>query len=80
MAVRPMFAVLLFVCATVLVPAQSGDNLYVVRNVRVFDGESIAERQTVVISEGKSPRWAPRLRCRQALRKLPAKDARCSRA
>jgi imidazolonepropionase-like amidohydrolase len=48
-----MLAALLLVCATSLLPAQSGNNLYVIRNVRVFDGESVAERQTVVISDGK---------------------------
>lgn len=54
MAVRSASAALLLVCATSLLPAQSGsNNLYVIRNVRVFDGESVAERRTVVISEGK---------------------------
>ena len=53
MVLRPMLAALLLVCATSLLPAQSGNNLYVIRNVRVFDGESVAERQTVVISDGK---------------------------
>ena len=48
-----MLAAILLVCATSLLPAQSGNNLYVIRNVRVFDGESVAERQTVVISDGK---------------------------
>jgi imidazolonepropionase-like amidohydrolase len=46
-----VLAFLLFVSATSLLPAQSGDP-YVIRNVRVFDGETIAERQTVVISQG----------------------------
>ena len=32
---------------------QSGPGAFVIRNVRVFDGETVAERQTVVISEGK---------------------------
>ena len=31
---------------------QSGNDTYVIRNVRVFDGETVAERQTVVISQG----------------------------
>jgi len=48
-----MPAVLLFAASTSLLPAQSGDSAYVIRNVRVFDGESVAERQTVVISEGR---------------------------
>jgi len=53
MVVRTMAVVLLFAFSTSLLPAQSGDGAYVIRNVRVFDGESVAERQTVVISEGK---------------------------
>jgi imidazolonepropionase-like amidohydrolase len=53
MAFRTMPAVLLFAASTSLLPAQSGDSAYVIRNVRVFDGESVAERQTVVISEGR---------------------------
>jgi imidazolonepropionase-like amidohydrolase len=53
MAIRPVLALVLFVAATSLLPAQSGDGPYVIRNVRVFDGETVAERQTVVISEGK---------------------------
>ena len=45
---------LLIVSAAALLPAQSGDsNTYVIRNVRVFDGETVAERRTVVISQGK---------------------------
>jgi imidazolonepropionase-like amidohydrolase len=44
---------MLFVSATALLPAQSGDGSYVIRDVRVFNGETVAERQTVVISEGR---------------------------
>ena len=50
---RALLAFLLCVSATLLLPAQSGDSSYVIRNVRVFDGETVAERQTVVISQGK---------------------------
>ena len=40
--------------ATAALSAQSGNNsAYVIRNVRVFDGETVAERRTVVISQGK---------------------------
>ena len=53
MVVRFTFAILVLVCATALLPAQTADNLYVIRNVRVFDGETVAERQTVVISGGQ---------------------------
>ena len=53
MAIRPVFTLLLFVSATSLLPAQSGDSPYVIRDVRVFDGETVAERQTVVISQGR---------------------------
>ena len=53
MAIRVVLALLLLVSATSLLPAQSGDSTYVIRGVRVFDGETVAERQTVVISEGK---------------------------
>jgi len=53
MATRPALALILFVLATTLLPAQSGDSPYVIRDVRVFDGETVAERQTVVISQGK---------------------------
>ncbi len=52
MARRPLLVVLLVVSALSLVPAQSGDSPYVIRNVRVFDGETVLERQTVVISGG----------------------------
>src|SRR5262245_33215944 len=54
MLVRFLCACLLVVFAGSLLPAQSrDDNSYVIRNIRVFDGEIVAERQTVVISEGK---------------------------
>jgi imidazolonepropionase-like amidohydrolase len=53
MAMRPVLTLLLFVSAASLLPAQSLDRPYVIRDVRVFDGESVAERQTVVISEGR---------------------------
>jgi imidazolonepropionase-like amidohydrolase len=53
MAIRPVLPLLLFVSAASLFPARSGDSPYVIRDVRVFDGETVAERQTVVISEGK---------------------------
>jgi imidazolonepropionase-like amidohydrolase len=42
----------LFVSAASLRPAQSGESPYVIRDVRLFDGETVAERQTVVISRG----------------------------
>ena len=50
---RPGLALLLFVSATPLLPAQSADTAYVIRDVRVFDGETVAERQTVVINQGR---------------------------
>jgi imidazolonepropionase-like amidohydrolase len=54
MAARFVLAPLLFVSAAALLPAQSGDgSAHVIRNVRVFDGETVAERQTVVISQGR---------------------------
>ena len=53
MALRAVLALLLFVSTTSLLPAQSSDSSFVIRNVRVFDGETVAERQTVVITEGK---------------------------
>ena len=53
MAIRTVLALILFVSATSLLPAQSGDSPYVIRDVRVFDGEIVAERRTVVISEGR---------------------------
>jgi imidazolonepropionase-like amidohydrolase len=53
MAVRPVLALLLFVSATSLPGAQSGDSQYVIRDVRVFNGETVADRQTVIISEGR---------------------------
>jgi imidazolonepropionase-like amidohydrolase len=52
MAHRLVLGLLLFVFGTALVPAQSGDGAYVIRDVRVFDGEDVTERQTVVISDG----------------------------
>ncbi len=69
MAGRLVLIFVLLAGATSLLPAQSqtgnrgagsaavesrrGGPAYVIRNVRVFDGETMAERQTVVISEGK---------------------------
>ena len=53
MSIRPVLALLLSVSATALLPAQSRDTPFVIRNVRVFDGETVAERQTVVISQGR---------------------------
>jgi imidazolonepropionase-like amidohydrolase len=52
MPIRLAPTCLLFVFATSLLPAQSGGIAYVIRNVRVFDGETVAVRQTVVISQG----------------------------
>ena len=48
MATRAVRALLLLVGATSLLPAQSADTSYVIRKVRVFDGETVAEQQTVV--------------------------------
>jgi imidazolonepropionase-like amidohydrolase len=54
MAIRAVLGLLLSLSAVSLVPAQSGDDsAYVIRSVRVFDGEAVAERQTVVIGQGK---------------------------
>jgi imidazolonepropionase-like amidohydrolase len=54
MPARMTLATLLVVFATTLLPAQSGDSpTYVIRNVRVFDGQTIAERQTVVLTQGR---------------------------
>jgi imidazolonepropionase-like amidohydrolase len=52
MARQQVLALVLIVSATSLLPAQSADTPTVIRNVRVFDGETVAERQTVVISQG----------------------------
>jgi len=53
MSSRLALAFVLVASTTLLLPAQSADSSYVIRNVRVFDGETVAERQTVVISQGK---------------------------
>ena len=54
MPIRFVLACLLCVSSAALLPAESADsNAYVIRNVRLFDGESVAERQTVVISDGR---------------------------
>jgi imidazolonepropionase-like amidohydrolase len=51
--VRRALALLLFVSAPPLLTAQSADSAaYVIRNVRVFDGEMVSEQQTVLISGG----------------------------
>jgi len=50
---RPVLVLALLLGTTSLLPAQSGDTAWVIRNVRVFDGETVAERQTVVVSGGK---------------------------
>jgi len=46
-------ALLLVFSATSLLPPQSGKSAFVIRDVRVFDGENVLERQTVVIADGK---------------------------
>ena len=53
MTKRPALALVLLIGTTSLLPAQSPDISYVIRNVRVFDGETVAERQTVIVSQGK---------------------------
>jgi len=54
MSIRFALACLLLVFATSLLPAQSAVNgAYVIRNVRVFNGDTVAEGQTVVINEGQ---------------------------
>ena len=53
MAIRSARTALLLFYTTSLLLGQSGADSYVIRNVRVFDGESVVERQTVVISDGK---------------------------
>jgi imidazolonepropionase-like amidohydrolase len=53
MLIRALPAFLVFLAAAALPPAQSAGGVYVIRNVRVFDGEAVTERQTVVISDGK---------------------------
>ena len=69
MVIRPVLILVLLVGATSLLPAQSETDLrgagsaagesgrggpaYVIRNVRVFDGETVVERRTVVIRDGK---------------------------
>ena len=53
MRLRRVAAVLLFASSTVLLFGQSGGGSYVIRNVRVFDGETVVERQTVVVRDGK---------------------------
>ena len=47
-----IFAVALVALATWL-SAQSGQDVFVIRGVRVFDGTVVIENQTVVISEGR---------------------------
>jgi imidazolonepropionase-like amidohydrolase len=53
MTKHPALALVLLIGTTALLPAQSPDASSVIRNVRVFDGETVAERQTVVVSQGK---------------------------
>jgi imidazolonepropionase-like amidohydrolase len=53
MAVRLVLIIPFLVGATSPVPAQPADTAYVIRDVRVFDGETVAERQTVVIGQGR---------------------------
>jgi|SoiMethySBSTD1v2_1073268.scaffolds.fasta_scaffold01146_7 imidazolonepropionase-like amidohydrolase len=53
MAIRLVLAFVLLLAVCRLLFAQSTDSSYVIRNVRVFDGETITERRTVVISEGR---------------------------
>jgi len=53
MLIRFALACSLVVPAIALLHAQStASGTYIIRNVRLFDGESVAERQTVVISQG----------------------------
>ena len=53
MALRAVLALLSFVAASALLPAQSAVTSYIIRNVRVFDGETVAEKQTVIVAAGK---------------------------
>ena len=53
MATRAVLAIVLFALSTSLLPAQSDRDVYVIRDVRVFEGESVVERRTVVVSEGR---------------------------
>lgn len=53
MSLRLLLTLALFVGAVSWLPAQSGDRPYVIRGVRVFDGETVHEQQTVVISQGR---------------------------
>jgi cytosine/adenosine deaminase-related metal-dependent hydrolase len=53
MSARGAIAVVLWLALTVSFPAQSREETFVIRGVRVFDGTAIAENQTVVIASGK---------------------------
>lgn len=53
MATRAVLAIVLSAFSTSLLPAQSTRDAYVIRNVRVFDGESVVERRTVLVSDGR---------------------------
>lgn len=53
MVTRAVLAILLSAFSTSLLPAQSTRDAYVIRNVRVFDGESVVERRTVLVSDGR---------------------------
>ena len=50
---RGAIAVVLWFALTVSFPAQSRDETFVIRGVRVFDGTTIIENQTVVIASGQ---------------------------
>ena len=53
MTKRPVLALVLLFGTTPLLPAQSRDTSFAIRDVRVFDGETVAERQTVIVSQGE---------------------------
>jgi imidazolonepropionase-like amidohydrolase len=50
---RGTIALALWLALAVFAPAQSREDTFVIRGVRVFDGNAIAENQTVVIASGK---------------------------
>lgn len=50
---RGTIALVLWFVSTVSIPAQSRDDTFVIRGVRLFDGTSVTENQSVVIASGR---------------------------
>lgn len=76
MPFRLALAVLVAATAALLAQAPESD-AYVIRNVRVFDGMTVAERQTVVISQGRVAAVGSSVTIPAGAQEVAGRSARC---